>query len=712
MKRIAQADSRKLGLEILTFAVLVVALLLPRILALDHFVTADESLWAARSANFYSALARGAFADTYQREHPGVTTMWAGTAAIFWRFPAYRLTEAGEADVGVYEYMDVVAKQGHSMLELLAAGRFFMVLAHTVALLLAFVYARRLLGWPSAVVGFLLIAFDPFHAALSRFLHLDGLLGSFLLLALLSFLSFLHRRRLADLIVSAIAAGLGGLTKSPAAFLVPVVLLLAAFEAGTSWSAAGVTRFRSLIWRTIWPLAVWGLVAMAVVVVLWPAMWVDPIDTLSQVLSQTLGYAREGHHNPVFFDGQVYADGNIDTPAFYPISYLWRTTPIVLLGLLAASGAFFLRRGPFSRATTRRTVVGMALFVVVFTLLQNLGTKKFDRYLLPVYLPLDLIAATGWVALAGGLATRGPSFIRRFGAPLLLVMVILLQAVGTLRTFPYYLTYYNPLLGGSRKAPEVMQIGWGEGLDQAGRYLDKMAQGRDLRVAAWYDRAFSPFFSGTTRSIPVLPGLSETLMQQVLRSDYAVIYHHQWQRHMPRQLLETLAQQTPVHSVWIDGLEYIRVYELAKSPPSPEPAHLVTDANLGDTVRLVGYDPAPPLQTVPGACLSLTLYWECLRHPEADYTVFVHLVGADGYPLAQTDGQPLQGTHPTSLWDAGDLLVDPYDLQIPAELPPGEYELIVGMYLLSTGERLPTVGTDGRALGDSISLGRVVVTEP
>jgi hypothetical protein len=712
MKRIVQADSRRLGLEILTLAILLVAVSLPRILALDRFVTADESLWAARSANFYSALARGAFADTYQREHPGVTTMWAGSAGILTRFPAYKLTDAGGADVGVYEYMAVVANHGHSMLELLAAGRFFMVVAHTIALLLAFVYARRLLGWPSAVVGFLLIAFDPFHAALSRFLHLDGLLATFLLLALLSFLSFLHRRRLSDLLVSAIATGLGGLTKAPAAFLVPVVLLLAAFEAGTSWSAPGITRFRSLIWRTIWPLGVWGLVAMAVVVVLWPALWVDPIDTLSQMLSQTFGYAKEGHHNPVFFDGQVYPDGQIDTPAFYPISYLWRTTPIVLLGLLAASGAFFLRREPFSRARTRRAIVGMVLFVVVFTLLQNLGTKKFDRYLLPVYLPLDLVAATGWVALAAWLTTKRRSFIRRYGAPLLLAVLILLQAAGTLRTFPYYLSYYNPLLGGNRKAPEVMQIGWGEGLDQAGRYLDEMAQERDLRVAAWYDRAFSPFFSGATRAIPVLPELNETLMQQVLRSDYAVIYHHQWQRHMPRQLLDTLAQQTPVHSIWIDGLEYIRVYELTESSPPPEPAHVVTDADLGGRVRLVGYDPTPPLQTVPGATLSLTLYWETLRHFDTDYTVFVHLVGADGYPVAQADSQPLQGTHPTSLWDAGDLLVDPYDLQIPAELPSGEYELIAGMYLLSTGERLPAVGADGRIVGNSISLGRVIVVEP
>jgi hypothetical protein len=45
--------------------------------------------------------------------------------------------------------------------------------------------------------------------------------------------------------------------------------------------------------------------------------------------------------------------------------------------------------------------------------------------------------------------------------------------ISALWTFPYYLSYYNPLMGGPRKAPQVMQIGWGEGLDQAGRYLDR-----------------------------------------------------------------------------------------------------------------------------------------------------------------------------------------------------------------------------------------------
>jgi hypothetical protein len=97
---------------------------------------------------------------------------------------------------------------------------------------------------------------------------------------------------------------------------------------------------------------------------------------------------------------------------------------------------------------------------------------------------------------------------------------------------------------------------------------------------------------------------------------------------------------------------------------------------------------------------------------EADYTVFVHLVGAHGQPLAQVDSQPLAGIYPTSFWSVGERLTDPYLLYIPPDLPPGEYELLVGMYLLSTGARLPVLGVDGQVLGDSISLGPVTVEKP
>ena len=153
-------------------------------------------------------------------------------------------------------------------------------------------------------------------------------------------------------------------------------------------------------------------------------------------------------------------------------------------------------------------------------------------------------------------------------------------------------------------------------------------------------------------------------------------------------------------------LDYLKIDLI----PPPEPSRIVDEGNLGGLARLVGYDLAQPT-VAAGATLPLTLTWECSGRFADDYTVFVHLVGDGGPPLAQADGQPLGGSYPTRFWDPGERLTDPYRLQVPPDVPPGEYELHVGMYLLATGERLPLLDDNGQVLGDGISLDRVVVTE-
>ena len=75
---------------------LFVAAWLPRVVALDAFVTIDERKWLTRSANFYEAVSHGDPANTFQREHPGVTVMWAGTLGFLQKFPEYPQAETGQ----------------------------------------------------------------------------------------------------------------------------------------------------------------------------------------------------------------------------------------------------------------------------------------------------------------------------------------------------------------------------------------------------------------------------------------------------------------------------------------------------------------------------------------------------------------------------------------------------------------------------------------
>jgi hypothetical protein len=99
----------------------------------------------------------------------------------------------------------------------------------------------------------------------------------------------------------------------------------------------------------------------------------------------------------------------------------------------------------------------------------------------------------------------------------------------------------------------------------------------------------------------------------------------------------------------------------------------------------------------PGETVNVDLFWEGRGVVGADYTVFVHLLGqafnpATGGPVwAGHDSPPAGGASPTSLWDQSTRLRDRYPLTLPDDLPPGEYQIEIGMYS-AIGERLPTSG--------------------
>ena len=76
------------------------------------------------------------------------------------------------------------------------------------------------------------------------------------------------------------------------------------------------------------------------------------------------------------------------------------------------------------------------------------------------------------------------------------------------------------------------------------------------------------------------------------------------------------------------------------------------DAVFGDAVRLVGYtlDPAVP---VAGETLVVHLAWQAVAEMDESYRVFVHFGGEDGRVVAQSDGEPVEWTRPTTGWAVG-----------------------------------------------------------
>jgi len=137
-------------------------------------------------------------------------------------------------------------------------------------------------------------------------------------------------------------------------------------------------------------------------------------------------------------------------------------------------------------------------------------------------------------------------------------------------------------------------------------------------------------------------------------------------------------------------------------------------ARVGWQTRAAPWD--EPLTARAGSPLHLTLTWRALASPRDSYTVFIHVLDGAGRYVTGHDYTPLGGACPTHLWFPkwlpGQTLTDPYRLVLPADLPPGDYWLEVGMYGMTSLRRLPVVDLTGNLAGDRVILGPVRVEGP
>jgi hypothetical protein len=104
--------------------------------------------------------------------------------------------------------------------------------------------------------------------------------------------------------------------------------------------------------------------------------------------------------------------------------------------------------------------------------------------------------------------------------------------------------------------------------------------------------------------------------------------------------------------------------------------------------------------------LAVTLYWQADNTAAADYTLFLHVIDADGKLVAQADGPPLQGDWPTSAWQPGHTLQDLRTVALPETLAAGAYTLLAGWYDPASGARLGATDAAGTAWRDAaVELG-------
>lgn len=671
-------------------ALLFVLALAPRLPGLRLFLTTDEpTILYAGGSQFLQGLLSGDLSLTYWHFYPGVTMSWLEALGLVVAWLLTSLTGGTQQTLAEFVRAPI--------LELILAARLPYALLTAASVPAFYLLARRVLGHPAALLGALFIAFDPFFLAHSRVAHGDAPVTVFMGLSALAFLVHMQEMYLESrpgtpaaetnraqgrrgwLILSGSMGGLAALTKAPGPFMALFVVLVGIGH----WLLRSLKAGRPDWWlarRWLADLLVWEVVAALLFVTMWPAMWVDPRGTLVRMVDETFGKVEAGHL--VFFRGQPVLDPG---PWFYPNVIPFRMTPVTLIGALASIILILLmwigsaRDKAEGAGIPKRYVASLLLWVFVISLLLfgNLSPKKQDRYLLPLFPILDLLAAFAFVEMlriASGALRITHDAIRV--APLLLLLLI--HAFPVPSAYPYYLAYFNPLMGGLPRAVEVALVGWGEGMEQVAAYLNQRPEADKLSVAAVPAQTLLPYFRGQ--------GENFYTNDVALRADYVILYVSQVQRLAPSpEIVRYFRAIPPEHSVSVLGVPYAWIYAgpkliTADVPPQATP----TNAGFGDRLRLAAYQVTDP----GSSSLQIDLFWHALAPLPTDYTVSLRLVGPDGTRLAQHDSWPANGLLPTSQWRPGDYVRDAHLLTLPSGLIPGDYTLQVVVYDATTGAAL------------------------
>ena len=347
------------------------------------------------------------------------------------------------------------------------------------------------------------------------------------------------------------------------------------------------------------------------------------------------------------------------------------------------------------------SAVYLALYLCVPVLsvyVSSLSRPVFDeRYLIAATPPFIVVIAAGLAGLP-----------RLFGRRSRIVTCILGALIVVVSLYSLYGYFFDAEYTRSR--------GWRE----LAAHLEAVTSPDDIIVQNYPDPTMWYYYEGNTPHtvVPAERPLDESEAIAVLQ-EVGETHDRVW--FVPYKSVDWDAQGFV--GTWLDrhwerlseeeagsfALRLYRPVRLALADATP------VDARWEDQIRLrayrLGSDEDGQVNVAPGDTLVLTLFWELLRTPFADYTVFVHLLGPNGDIVAQRDSQPLRGSYPTSAWGADEIILDRYVIIVPADALAENYTMAVGLYDANTGARLPVRPGPSQSPGDRYDLEKKISVE-
>lgn len=327
-----------------------------------------------------------------------------------------------------------------------------------VILLLAWKYFSPFIGVSAAIIYSLL----PLSVAYGQIATLESPILLFFSVTVFSFFNFLSKSSKKNIIFTGILLGLALGVKYTNVLLFPLMLFiyLVWFINKKKNKKENIKSIKSLI--SIY------LISFFTFFAIWPMPWFHIKEVLDYNYALRVGL--NNYPSIELFFGKV-----IHVPILYFFVFFLITTPFLILIL-------FLVGAKNISDFTRKTIINKSEKWIVYSLIlwfclpfiQSFYNFRQQgiRFIIEIYAPLSIISAIGLDFLVSKITQD----TKKKAAALIIVAIYM--AIVLARITPYYLDYYNLVVGGAKTVHDkkLFQLGWwGEGIKEAELYLEKHA---------------------------------------------------------------------------------------------------------------------------------------------------------------------------------------------------------------------------------------------
>jgi len=369
--------------------------------------------------------------------------------------------------------------------------RLVSVLFSSLTVILAVLFGWKYLSFFIGVSAGTILAMLPLFVGYSQLATLESLIIFFFTATIFSFFNFLKNFSNKNILFTGILLGLALEVKYTNFLLVPLLVLIYLIWYFKVNKKGGLPHIKSLL--------LIFLIGLITFFVLWPMPWFH----LREVMIFNANLRNSPYSVPEVFFGKLML-----VPKIYYFIYFLITTPFLIL--------FFFLVGLKKISNEKKWVLYSIVVWFLFPFVQSFYNFRQHgiRYIIEIYTPLALIAAIGFDYMVSGI-TKKTLFKAILFIPVIIYLLLILVKIT-----PYYLDYFNIVVGGTKNVYEkkFFQIGWwGQGIREAANYVINNAS-KNSRIGY----AISPI-----SSLPPLTDFNVSQYEDEQRYDYVIVnYFH------------------------------------------------------------------------------------------------------------------------------------------------------------------------------------------